>query len=354
MYLDGQQEWVGNDNRNTTPHCSITITTDSSCPSILAACPGTLTRIAAAPKPLPWGHPSLIGLGFSVYVTTLLVELFGSPLLRNASVAVGLVVGAIIASATGYIDSAPILAAPQGTFLWTTTFPLGISGSLVLPLMACCITTLISCLGDTVATADVSGLDVDSDNVKQRVQGGLTADAVWSVLAPLATTTPTVCFAQNVGVISLTNCASRRAGYACCGLLILAGIASRFGAAIAVLPPSVIGGMTTFLFTSICVSGLRILAAVKWTRRERFIATATLVFGISDLVVPDWASYLMPPGGNDGLQGLKDGVSLMVKTSYCMVAFVGCILNAIMPEEPEEPVLPTGSRQVEDGKLRED
>src|SRR5690554_4433186 len=110
----------------------MTNTADSRCPSILLARPCTLTRIVAAPKPLPWGHPSLIGLGFSVYVTTLLVELFGSPLLRNASVAVGLVVGAIIASATGYIDSTPILAAPQGTFLWTTTFPLGLSGSLVI------------------------------------------------------------------------------------------------------------------------------------------------------------------------------------------------------------------------------
>jgi uracil-xanthine permease len=313
----------------------------------------TLIWHADAPRPLPWGHPSLIGLGFSVYVTTLLVEIFGSPLLRNASVAVGLVVGAVIASATGYIDPTPINNTPQGTFLWTTTFPLSVDGSLVLPLMACCITTLVSCLGDVVATADVSGLDIESDDVKGRVQGGLTADAVWSVLAPLATTTPTVCFAQNVGVISLTNCASRRAGYACCVILILAGVASRFGGAIAVLPPSVIGGMTTFLFTSIVVSGLRILSAVKWSRRNRFIATATLVFGISDLVVPDWGSYILPEGGNVALQSFKDGITLMIKTSYCMVAFVGVILNLIMPEEPEGLELPM-TKKLDDGKIRED
>ncbi|KAF8243283.1 Xanthine/uracil permease [Wilcoxina mikolae CBS 423.85] len=302
-----------------------------------------------APKPLPWGHPKFLGLGFIVYITILIVEVWGAPLVRNGSVAVGLLFGAIVASATGYIDSSTINAAPAGTFLWTHTFPLGVSGALVLPLIACCITTLVSCLGDVVATAEVSGLDIDGQGVDARVQGGLTADGVWSVLAPLATTTPMVCFAQNIGVISLTGCASRRAGYACCMFMILAGVASRFGASIVALPSSVIGGMTTFLFTSIIISGLSILSKVKWTPRNRFIATAALVFGFSDLVVPDWASYLFPKGGGVGLQGLKDGLTLVIKTSYCIVAFVGVILNAIIPEPPEDDVLPVkGSEKRDD------
>lgn len=292
-----------------------------------------------APNALPWGHPKLIGLGFLVYSSILMTEIFGSPLIRNGSVAIGLMIGAIVASATGYVDTASIQEAPSGTFLWTTTFPLGFSGALVLPLMACCITTLVACLGDVVATAEVSGLDVDGAGVDERVQGGLTADAVWSVLAPLATTTPMVCFSQNVGVIALTGCASRRAGYACCMFMILAGVASRFGAAIVALPSSVIGGMTTFLFTSIIVSGMGILARVEWNSRSRFIATAALVFGFSDLLVPDWAVHLIPDGGGAGLQGFKDGVGLVVRTSYCVTAFVAVVLNAVIPDGVDD-VLP--------------
>lgn len=156
----------------------------------------------AAPQAHAWGSPAFLGLGFSVYVTILFVEVFGAPLIRNCSVAVGLAVGAIIAGATGYIDGSGVKAAPSGTFLWVQTFPLGVDGSLVLPLIACCITTSISCLGDIVATAEVSGINIeDSDDedgdLDKRVQGGLTADGVWSVLAALATCTPTVCFAQN-------------------------------------------------------------------------------------------------------------------------------------------------------------
>jgi uracil-xanthine permease len=299
-----------------------------------------VSQKTAAPKPLPWGHPKFLGLGFVVYISILIVEIWGAPLIKNGSVAIGLCIGAIIAKTTGYIDSSSIAAAPAGTFIWAHTFPLGLNGSLVLPLIACCITTLVSCLGDVVATADVSGLDVDGEGVDDRVQGGLTADGVWSVLAPLATTTPMICFAQNVGVMALTGCASRRAGYACCFFMVLAGVASRFGAAIVALPQSVIGGMTTFLFTSIVVSGISILAKVKWSPRNRFIATAALVFGFSDLIAPKWSLYLFPDGGSVGLMGLKDGVKLVISTSYCIVAFVGVVLNAVMPENEEDTELP--------------
>lgn len=131
----------------------------------------------------------------------------------------------------------------------------------------------------------------------------------------------------------LTGCASRRAGYACCFFLFLAGVVSKFGAAIVALPPSIIGGMTTFLFTSIVVSGIRILSAVPWTRRNRFIATAALTLGLSDLMVPNWAAYLMPVGGSARVQGLYDGIGLIIQTGYCIVAFVGCVLNGLLPDQ---------------------
>lgn len=40
----------------------------------------------AAPKAALWGSPQFIGLGFLSFVTILLVEMFGSPFLRNASI----------------------------------------------------------------------------------------------------------------------------------------------------------------------------------------------------------------------------------------------------------------------------
>ena len=78
-----------------------------------ALCPNV-----TAPRAALWGSPQFVGLGFLSFVTILLVELFGSPFLKNASIIVGLIVGCIVAGAAGYIDSSSIGRAPAITFFW--------------------------------------------------------------------------------------------------------------------------------------------------------------------------------------------------------------------------------------------
>jgi uric acid-xanthine permease len=80
---------------------------------ILQKCPTTL-----APRPLPWGSPEFIGIGFLSFISIALTEMFGSPFLKNISILVGLAAGCIVAGATGYIDGSSISAAPAITFLW--------------------------------------------------------------------------------------------------------------------------------------------------------------------------------------------------------------------------------------------
>lgn len=91
----------------------------STCFSLFALCP-TIN----APKPLLWGSAEFIGLGFLSFITIIIVEVFGSPFLKNASIIVGLVVGMIVAGATGYVDGSSIKSARAITFFWVETFPL--------------------------------------------------------------------------------------------------------------------------------------------------------------------------------------------------------------------------------------
>jgi hypothetical protein len=65
-----------------------------------------------------WGSPQFIGLGFLSFMSILFTELFGSPFMKNISIIIGLVVGCIVAGATGYIDGSSIKSAPAVTFLW--------------------------------------------------------------------------------------------------------------------------------------------------------------------------------------------------------------------------------------------
>lgn len=71
-----------------------------------------------------------------MFVSIILFDLLGPPLVKNCSVFLGLVVGMAIAAGCGYFDGSIIRDAPSGTFLWTTTFPLSVRGELVLPFIA--------------------------------------------------------------------------------------------------------------------------------------------------------------------------------------------------------------------------
>jgi len=141
--------------------------------------------------------------------------------------------------------------------------------------------------GDITATCDVSRLQVDGPLFDSRIQGGVLADGLNGIIAALCTVTPMSTFAQNNGVIALTRCANRKAGYACCMWLIIMGVFSKFAAAIVAIPSSVLGGMTTFLFSAVAVSGIRIISTVPFTRRTRFILTAALAVGLGATLVPE-------------------------------------------------------------------
>src|ERR1700712_4315807 len=93
-------------------------------------------------------------------------------------------------------------------------------------------------IGDITATCDVSRLEVEGKLFDSRIQGGVLADGMNGMLAGLCTITPMSTFAQNNGVIALTRCANRKAGYCCCFFLIVMGVFSKFAAALVSIPSS--------------------------------------------------------------------------------------------------------------------
>lgn len=156
-------------------------------------------------RPLPFANPKLIGVGFSVLVSVIVIEQFGSPVMKLAAVVLGLIVGCAISAATGYwfcdnIDSAPIVL-----FLWTHTFELSVNGTLVLPLLIMFICQGISCMPDILATAEISGVNVEGTEFNSRIQDGVLCHGIGSLFSALGTGLPMVSQAGNNGVIVLTG-----------------------------------------------------------------------------------------------------------------------------------------------------
>ncbi|KAI6082287.1 Xanthine/uracil permease [Hypoxylon rubiginosum] len=291
-----------------------------------------------APHALPWGSPEYLGLGFSVFLTIILCERFGAPIMKSTSVIIGLLVGCIIAAATGYFDRSGIDAAPVASFVWVHTFKLTVYGPLVLPILAVFIIVACEAIGDITATCDVSRLEVEGAIYESRIQGGVLADGLNGILAALMTITPMSTFAQNNGVIALTRCANRTAGYCCCIFLIIMGVFAKFAAALVAIPSAVLGGMTTFLFCAVAVSGIAIITrGVPFTRRNRFILTAGLSLGYGATLVPTYFDNVFSySGDNKSLQGFLDAIVLVMETGFTVTAFVCMILNLTLEEEIEE------------------
>ncbi|KAK8135405.1 purine permease [Apiospora sp. TS-2023a] len=297
-----------------------------------ALCPNT-----AAPKPLSWGNPKLIGLGFAVFVSIVLVEQFGSPLMKSSSVIIGLFVGCLASGLTGYWSMSNIQAAPAATFLWVHTFKLSVDGALILPLLIMFVCEAVSCMPDILATAEISNVDIEGTEFNSRVQGGILCDGLGSLISALGTGPPMVSQAGNNGVISLTGCASRRAGWCAAAFLILMGIFGKFGALFGSMPPSVLGGMQVFLYSTIAVAGLRVLGLVRYTRRNRFILTVALGIGFLDIVQPDWFSQMLTyDGDNVALAGFEQGINLIVETPFIVAAVIGVFLNMVLPQDASQ------------------
>lgn len=309
-----------------------------------SSCIGLLCGV----KKLPWGSAQFVGLGFLVYVSIIIFEKWGSPIMKSCAVIMGLLVGCIVAAATGYFSNAGIKVAPAVTFLWVHTFSLKIYAPAILPFLAVYLVLMMEAIGDITATSDVSRLEVEGELYESRIQGGILADGLNGVLSGLFTATPMSVFAQNNGVISITKCANRTVGFWCAFFLIIMGVFAKFAAAIVSIPKPVLGGMTSFLFTSVAVSGIKIISSTEFSRRDRFVLTAAILPGLGATLVPTWFNYVFTyKGPNKSLTGFFNAIVLVMETGFALTGFLGVILNLFIPpladevEEINEVVLET-------------
>jgi xanthine/uracil permease len=135
----------------------------------------------------------------------------------------------------------------------------------------------------------------------------------------------------------LTFIQSRRAGWCASAILVLMGIFGKFGGVFSAIPPSVLGGMQCFLYSTIVVAGIRVLGLVPFTRRNRFILTCSLGIGLIDIVLPTWFDQVLDySGDNLQLQGFEQGINLVVKTPFIIAALVGVFLNLVLPMDESE------------------
>jgi len=132
------------------------------------------------------------------------------------------------------------------------------------------------------------------------------------------------------------------------------GIFTKFAASLVAIPSAVLGGMTTFLFCSVAVSGMAIIAKNPgpnpFSRRNRFILTAGLALGYGATLVPDYFSHVFTyEGDNKALRGFLDAIELVMETGFAVTAIVTLILNLTLPQDMGDEVVVSAVAPVPEG-----
>jgi len=344
---------------------------------------------------LPYGSPEFVGMGFLTVTMLVFIEIIGAPFWKNCSVVIALLITYFISMGMSY-------TAPDGTaqkyvtfhftkqsiekmpiaFFWIHTFPYGFEPAAILPLITAFFVSSAETVGDIGATCDASDIPAIGPDADTRVQGGLLSDGVNSFLAALFTTSPNTTYSQNSGVIAITRCASRSAGLACAFWLIALGLIGPLGGFCSDIPSCVLGGMVTFLFANVMVSGIQIISGIGVGRRNRIILSFALGIGLGVGMQPNFidggggkafiaslyqmnigfypkklacvpGTEVMTTMGNPdgpgptltwvasctfdaGKVGLRNAVVLFLKTPYCIGTVTALILNLILPMDELE------------------
>ena len=211
-------------------------------------------------------------------VVILAVTVLAKGLLGRLSILIGVLVGYIVACLRGEVDFAAVrnvdwLGLPHfqtPTFTWSVV---GLFVPVVLVLIA-------ENIGHVKSVAQMTGRDLDGVSGR-----ALLGDGLATTLAGFGGGSGTTTYAENIGVMAATKVYSTAAYWVAAITAVGLSFCPKFGAAIATVPPGVLGGAATVLYGMIGMLGVRIWAEnrVDFANPVNLMTAAVaLIIGIAD------------------------------------------------------------------------
>ncbi|BAW22763.1 nucleobase:cation symporter-2 family protein [Pseudomonas putida] len=231
-----------------------------------------------------FGSPANIGLAAFTLASVLLLSKLGSASLSRLSILLAIVIGTLVAMATGMADfsqalQGPWVAMPEVLHFGAPQFQV----AAILSMLIVIVVTMVETSADILAVGEIIGTPVDS----KRLGNGLRADMISSALAPLFGSFTQSAFAQNVGLVAVTGVKSRYVVASAGLILVTLGLLPVMGRLVAAVPTAVLGGAGLVLFGTVAASGIRTLAQVDYRNNMNLIIVATSIgFGMIPIAAP--------------------------------------------------------------------
>ncbi|MGD1863821.1 MAG: uracil-xanthine permease family protein [Phormidesmis sp.] len=270
-----------------------------------------------------FGDPSnllLAGLVLAIIITLNNVR---STFLRMSSVAIGLLVGYIVAIPMGLVSFSSLAGLPAFTVPIPFRYGFGFNIAAFIPFAFLFLITTIESTGDLTATSLLTGQPIAGKKYFDRIQGGILGDGINSAIAAIFNTFPNTTFSQNNGVIQLTGIGSRYVGLFISGVFVLLGLVPVVAGIFQTIPQPVLGGATIIMFGSVAVAGIKIISTVNLNKRASIILATSLALGLGVSVVPD------------ALDKLPTLMKSIFSSGISTGGLVALALNIILPGERE-------------------
>ena len=249
----------------------------------------------------------------------MLLNNYGKGICKLASILLGMLFGYVVAMCFGMVSFADVGDAAWFSLPRFLHFGITFDASSCIAVGLLFAINSIQAIGDFTATT-VGGLDRDPTD--QELQGGIIAYGASNILAALFGGLPTATYSQNVGIVTTNKVVNRTVFALAGGFLLLAGVSPKFAALLTTIPQCVLGGATVTVFSTIAMTGMKLIASQDLTARNTTIVglSAALGVGISQ--------------ASGALSQFPEAVTMIFGKSPVVIAtLMAVLLNLLLPKE---------------------
>jgi xanthine permease len=221
--------------------------------------------------------------------------------MATVAVLIGLVIGTLVAWILGDAHFADVASAQWVGY--TMPFYFGIpsfSVTAILSMLIVMVITMVETTGDVYATGEIVHKRIRQDDIARAIR----ADGIATFIGGVLNSFPYTCFAENVGLVRLTQVKSRWVVAAAAVIMIILGSLPKAAAIVAGIPLPVLGGAALAMFAAVAVVGVQTLGKVDFNNHSNIVIVSTSV-GLGMLVTaqpfvadafPSWAHIIFGSG----------------------------------------------------------
>lgn len=239
-----------------------------------------------------FGSAGSLLMALLTLVIVLLIYTFGSGMLKNIAVLLGIVAGTLVYLAMGKLDLTSLHHTGWLAFPWPMRFaPVEFHLIPAVLMSMVMIVVMVETMSSMMAMGEIVGRQADQSTLKR----GLYACGATTMVGGIFNMFPYAAFAQNVGLVSMTGVRSRFIVGVSGVILIVLGLFPKLAALVVAVPKPVLGGAGIVMFGMVAVSGIRTLGQVDYRNNNNGMVVAlTLGIGMMPVLVPQLFRHLPP------------------------------------------------------------